>query len=271
MRHKGFTLIELLVVIAIIAILAAMLLPALSAAKARATLMSCMSNARGIVQATQSYMTTSDDIMPPKSYMDAFASQVGLEKCWQELLYEGYLDDKKAFQCPADDVTDNCATGYSSRALHSYPNWWSSYGSQSTLWNLRFQAGVAKGYLGPQRLAYHRGREDKQVLTGETEWNFIGDFFVRPAVTGEKFVTYYFANFPADRHNGKCAYVMMDGHAIGAVIPFSHAADAAAFTDQVRSQFEDCGDNEPSRFMDPHTCLWNRYGVGLWRSGWGIL
>ena len=49
---KQFTLIELLVVIAIIAILAAMLLPALSAARARAQAASCTSNLKqlGIIQ-----------------------------------------------------------------------------------------------------------------------------------------------------------------------------------------------------------------------------
>jgi len=52
---KAFTLIELLVVIAIIAILAALLLPALSAAKAKARRIGCMNNLRQLDLACKMY------------------------------------------------------------------------------------------------------------------------------------------------------------------------------------------------------------------------
>src|SRR3974377_2080558 len=61
---KGFTLIELLVVIAIIAILAAMLLPALSAAKAKARAVQCLNNAHQLGLASMLYAGDYNDAFP---------------------------------------------------------------------------------------------------------------------------------------------------------------------------------------------------------------
>jgi prepilin-type N-terminal cleavage/methylation domain-containing protein/prepilin-type processing-associated H-X9-DG protein len=60
-KREAFTLIELLVVIAIIAILAAMLLPALTAAKARAVAAQCMSNNKQLALAWIMYAGDNND------------------------------------------------------------------------------------------------------------------------------------------------------------------------------------------------------------------
>jgi prepilin-type N-terminal cleavage/methylation domain-containing protein/prepilin-type processing-associated H-X9-DG protein len=67
LKRYGFTLIELLVVVAIISILAAILMPALSAARHKARMATCMNNLRQIGLAMRMYIEDWDGYVPPKN------------------------------------------------------------------------------------------------------------------------------------------------------------------------------------------------------------
>ena len=96
---RRFTLIELLVVIAIIAILAAMLLPALSAARARARAASCINNLKTCVLARMMY---GDD---NNNHIYAYCTDMYWEKeysfYWPGALFKlGYLPESGVIHCP---------------------------------------------------------------------------------------------------------------------------------------------------------------------------
>jgi prepilin-type N-terminal cleavage/methylation domain-containing protein/prepilin-type processing-associated H-X9-DG protein len=74
---RAFTLIELLVTIAVIAVLASLILPALSAAKAKANASFCLNNLKQWGAATQIYVADNHDYLPPDGAPNGISANEG--------------------------------------------------------------------------------------------------------------------------------------------------------------------------------------------------
>jgi prepilin-type N-terminal cleavage/methylation domain-containing protein/prepilin-type processing-associated H-X9-DG protein len=128
--RRAFTLIELLVVIAIIAILASLLLPALSAAKARAQTTQCLNNQRQLGLAWTLYASEAGNRLALN--LDSVVNGIHRSSpgCWvtgsarwdadpttitQGTLYP-YAQSIKLYRCPADQ---SCVEGTSIPRLRS--------------------------------------------------------------------------------------------------------------------------------------------------------
>jgi prepilin-type N-terminal cleavage/methylation domain-containing protein len=101
-KREGFTLIELLVVIAIIAILAAILFPVFAQARERARQTACLSNARQLAMAVQTYLQDYGEAFPPSTNYDVPIEVP--ERIWTRLI-QPYVKDVNIFTCPSASRT----------------------------------------------------------------------------------------------------------------------------------------------------------------------
>jgi prepilin-type processing-associated H-X9-DG protein/prepilin-type N-terminal cleavage/methylation domain-containing protein len=211
--HGAFTLIELLVVIAVIALLLGILLPALSAARARAHRIVCLKNLKQLQMCWHLYVEDHDDRVPsniagpitgvwrstPNSWIGDSSAPHDPDATRIEngsFFKGGYNRSVKLYHCPADKSRVISVAGAQlgmkrTRSFSMNANLGAPQADQPVVYR-------ASAIRTPARLF---------VFLDEHE-DFINDasFTVNPAPADT------WSNIPADRHSHGCNLSFADGH-----------------------------------------------------------
>ena len=227
-KPEAFTLIELLVVIAIIAILAAMLLPALTKAKAKATSIRCVSNAKQLSLCWCLYANDNNEKLVPNWILGSGAAAPeawiqGMVSIMPDATNIAHIKNGRLFPyntslgiylCPGMPVTLSPAGVPAHRLIRGFSmssrmNGGDGTESSTGGWVQNVQSAMGTFQMFKKISQIQRPGPSDALLFIDESLNTIDDGIFYISVTGDV----VWQNAPTARHSNGATLSFADGHA----------------------------------------------------------